>query len=403
MTVVKHTYRQLLLGMCALLIVMAIGRFVYTPMMPFMQHGTNMTNQQASLLASVNYLGYLIGAMIPMWYVFKSKVTDIKIYLILNIVTTIATGLTEDYIIWNILRLISGITSGTVFVLASNVVLEALKLARKGSISGFLYSAVGIGLFLSSIFVFLFTDAKTWSLTWVILGVISLVLGLCVVLFMKENPVIQQNNTHKSSGHEQQSESIKTPTTTLNKKFIGFYYIAYFCEGAGYIITGTFLVSIVKSIPELSNYAALSWMFVGLGAIPSTVVWSIIAEKYGFSKAIYSAFVLQIIGVICPVISHHSLSLIISALLFGGTFLGLTTLFMSQGQTLMYQTTSKTNLVATLTIVYSIGQMIAPSIAGVLIGEGNNYNAALIFATVVLLIGLLCSIISFKIKKRGEV
>ena len=35
-------------------------------------------------------------------------------------------GVTQGFIVWNILRFIAGITSGTVFVLASNVVLESL-------------------------------------------------------------------------------------------------------------------------------------------------------------------------------------------------------------------------------------------------------------------------------------
>lgn len=33
----QHAYRQLLLGMICLFIVMAIGRFAYTPILPFMQ------------------------------------------------------------------------------------------------------------------------------------------------------------------------------------------------------------------------------------------------------------------------------------------------------------------------------------------------------------------------------
>ena len=65
----------------------------------------------------------------------------------------------------------------------------------------------------------------------------------------------------------------------LNKKFVIFSILFYFFEGAGYIITGTFLVAIVKSIPSVAEYATLSWMFVGLGAIPSTLIWSLMAEK----------------------------------------------------------------------------------------------------------------------------
>ncbi|MGV3128143.1 YbfB/YjiJ family MFS transporter [Staphylococcus simulans] len=383
----QHAHRQLLLGMASLFVVMAIGRFAYTPILPFMQQAVHMDGKGAGLLATINYLGYLIGAIIPMWFIFKSKVVDVKIYLILNVLSTIFMGFTSDFFLWSVLRLIAGITSGTVFVLASNVVLEALRQAHKEGISGLLYSAVGIGLFTSSIYVFFYTNVDTWQMTWIILGLVSLVLSLLVILFMRENPEIKVNDTAKTE---------KKTAVRLNPTFMHWYSIAYFCEGAGYIITGTFLVAIVKTIPAFSEYAALSWMFVGLGAIPSTVVWSMIAEKIDYSKATYMAFGLQIISVALPIFSHHIVSLIISSLIFGSTFLGLTTLFMSKGQMLMLETGGKSNFIATLTVIYSIGQMIAPFVSGFLIGESENYNAALLFATVILIIGLISSVISYR-------
>lgn len=57
----QHAHRQLLLGMASLFIVMAIGRFAYTPILPFMQHAEHMSDQAAGLLATINYLGYLIN------------------------------------------------------------------------------------------------------------------------------------------------------------------------------------------------------------------------------------------------------------------------------------------------------------------------------------------------------
>ncbi|MDW5470501.1 YbfB/YjiJ family MFS transporter [Staphylococcus equorum] len=386
----QKAYRQLILGMICLFIVMAIGRFAYTPIMPFMQQTGHMDNQSAGLLATINYLGYLIGAIIPIWIVVFSKVTDLKVYLLINIVSTILMGLFDNFTLWIIFRLIAGITSGTVFVLASNVALEALRAANKGRISGMLYSGVGLGIFTSSIFIFLFTTENNWKITWILLGVFALVMGSFVFFGMHQNSNVE-NETQTLNEKEDK------PKVKLNKKFIWGFSIAYFCEGAGYIITGTFLVAIVKSIPEFADYAALSWMFVGLGAIPSTILWSMMAEKLGYSKATNLAFILQIIAVILPVFSESITSLVISSILFGATFLGLTTLFISKAQTLMFQSNSKINLVASLTVIYSLGQMIAPALSGVLIGESGNYNAALIFASIILCVGLLSSMYSYRV------
>ncbi|MGO2547602.1 YbfB/YjiJ family MFS transporter [Mammaliicoccus vitulinus] len=380
----SKAYKQLLLGMLSLFIVMAIGRFSYTPVLPFMQKATHLSNQDAGLLATINYLGYLIGAMIPTFLIMKSKVIDLKIYLLINIISVLLMGFTHDFVTWNILRFVAGITSGTVFVLASNVVLESLNKGGKSHLSGFLYSGVGIGIFTSSIFVQLYTDSKTWASTWIILGVASLVMGSVVIFLMKDikEPINLENK----------NLNVNNKSEAYTKWFMVFFSIAYLLEGAGYIVTGTFLVAIVESIPNLKEYAALSWMFVGLAAIPSCILWSILGNKIGFIKAIYLAFILQFIGVILPVFSHNTVSLIISSCLFGGTFLGLTTLFMSRGQ--LMSAISGKNLVALLTFIYSLGQVIAPYFAGILIGDTDNYNGALIFASSLLVLAIVAIFIS---------
>src|SRR5699024_11344034 len=116
--------------------------------------------------------------------------------------------------------------------------------------AGLLYSGVGLGIFTSSIFIFLFTSVNTWKSTWVLLGIFSLIMAIFIIFGMRENDVAEYES-HKTN------ENQSNISNKLKKKFIWGFSIAYFCEGAGYIITGTFLVAIVKSIPSLSDYAAL--------------------------------------------------------------------------------------------------------------------------------------------------
>ena len=50
-------------GMIALAAGMGIGRFVYTPVLPFMEAALGLTKPQAGIIASINFLGYLLGAL----------------------------------------------------------------------------------------------------------------------------------------------------------------------------------------------------------------------------------------------------------------------------------------------------------------------------------------------------
>ncbi|ANQ83003.1 MFS transporter permease [Staphylococcus pseudintermedius] len=371
--------------MIALFIVIALGRFAYTPILPFMQLDTGLDNKSVGLLATFNYLGYLIGAMLPIFYIMKNKVFDLKCYLLLNVATMLLFGVTDHFVIWSLLRLLNGISSGAVFVLASNIVLEALHLARREGIAGLLYSAVGLGLFSSSLFIFLYTDVTHWRETWIWLGSAAFILTFIIIVCLRENPTLPEPASHKAHGPEK--------VIRYSKKFYIPFAIAYFCEGAGYIITGTFLVAIVKTMPTLSEYAALSWMFVGLGAIPATVLWSMIGQRIGICLSVILAFLLQIVAVLMPIFTVNAFAIALSSMIFGATFLGLTTLFMSKSHQITFETKGN-NLVAVMTLIYSVGQMIAPYISGILIERTHSYNDALIFAAAILVVGILSSLYS---------
>lgn len=367
------------------MIAMGIGRFAYTPILPLMQNALSFTDAVSGYLASSNYAGYFVGAILAgVLPLKKHKTFYLRISLMVSILTTCIMGLSHSYILMLIVRFISGVASAFIFVLASSIVLDKLAVSGKSNWSGFFYSGVGFGIFFSTLFIPSFNHLFMWEGVWLGLAIVSVILTIFVWLWLKESP----NTIVKKD-----EQIVITQVPPL--KWLPWLIIAYGLEGLGYIVTGTFIVSIAEKTSVFSIDPTFVWMVVGLSAIPSCIIWSTLAKKWGFVKSLVFSMILQSIGIALPVFWLTQSSLMLSALLFGATFMGITTLATTLARQMSPSNSSP--IIGYLTAIYAAGQMIGPTIAGILSSYTQSFNSALIGAASVVFIGsvLLVSGIRF--------
>jgi predicted MFS family arabinose efflux permease len=387
----KRPFLFLIGGIFSLMIAMGIGRFAYTPILPLMQNALSFSNAEAGYLASSNYAGYFVGAILAgVLPLKKHKTFYLRISLMVSILTTCMMGLSHFYILMLTVRFISGVASAFIFVLASSIVLDKLAVTGKTSWSGLFYSGVGFGIFFSTLFIPSLNNLFEWEGVWVGLAIVSIILTIFVCFWLKDSP----NTMIKKD-----EQLIITQAPPL--KWLPWLVVAYGLEGLGYIVTGTFIVSIAEKTPIFSIDPAFVWMVVGLGAIPSCIISSTLAKKWGFVKTLVLSMILQSMGIILPVFWLTQSSFIISALLFGATFMGITTLATTLARQMSPSNSSR--VIGYLTAIYAAGQMIGPTIAGILSSYTQSFNSALIGAASVVFIGALLLVSGIRFDRMPKI
>ena len=366
------TNRPLLGGFLTLAIVMGVGRFYYTPLLPLMQHDYGFGTDVAGFLAASNFAGYLIGslaaAIVPNG---APRLMAFRIGLLASVLTTLAMGLTSSETVWLVLRFVSGLASAFAMIAAAGMVADSLGKVAAESRLAWLFGGVGMGIAASGLLVHFATPGLDSASLWIAAGVLC---ALAVpVVFME----IGDRDLPAPT------KAARAPRRTARPIAFWPLFIAYACEGLGYSVFATFIVAIVKARPGLEAMGDWVWILAGLAGLPSCLIWSRIAERFGFANALAAAYVAQIVGVLLPAVSSSGAMALLAAILFGGTFMGITFLTMPLGRKGL-----RGKGFAVLTAGFGLGQVLGPLATGLFVTGTADYAAALTASAGVLVVGL---------------
>lgn len=359
--------RILIGGFCACAVSLGLGRFAYTPILPLM----GIDTESAGWLAASNNLGYLVGAVWASWAKTESERRRLLDFgLALVALSLAAMALTRDMTAWTLVRLAAGIGSALVFVLGSALVVPRLALLGHAKLSGLHFGGVGLGIVASGSAIAgigaLAGDTGAWWAAGAICAALSATSLVCL--------------RHLGKPH-----AGPTPPPAPAVPFpLGLLAAAYFCAGFGYIITGTFLVVVVRATPGLAAWANWAWVVVGLAAIPSAAAWGWVAEHKGYAPALGAAHILMAAGTGLLALSGHPAAVFVAAMLYGGTFLGIAGMAVAFGRAITPDHPART--MGVLTAVFSVGQIIGPVVAAKL-AETGGWTPALLIAAAVTLAG----------------
>ncbi len=362
-------------GLFAMASAIGIGRFVFTPILPVMIEALHLSKTQAGLIAAANFLGYLVGALLAAVPALPgSRRAWLLAALLMNAVATVAPGLVSTLPLLMAIRLTGGAASAFVLVLASSLVLDRLAVVRRSNLAWVHFAGVGLGIAGSAVLVaVLLAIGADWRELWFGSGGAAL-LGLFAVAWLVPADAASATGPHAGGANPHRHGLLSLA-------------IAYGLFGFGYVITATFLVAIVRSAALPPGAETGTWLVVGLTAAPSVAFWSAMASRIGRRSAFSLACLLQAVGVAASVLWPTAAGAMLASVLLGGTFMGQTALGLAEARALA--PTNPRPTLALITVVFGVGQMAGPVVAGFLSDLTGGYGAASLLAAGVLIVAAL--------------
>jgi MFS family permease len=264
-----------------------------------------------------------------------------------------------------------------VIVCASTLVLERLSAAGQGHLSAVHFAGVGVGTMVSAMIIDVLEGAGAgWRSLWIGSGLFALLATICVpYLIRPDGPAAARQVPRDDAGA---------------KPGLGNLIAAYGLFGFGYVITATFLVTIVRQTAEIRPLDPWIWILFGLAAIPSVAIWSWLGTRIGLVIAFGLACLIEAIGVAATVEWVTIIGVCVGAILLGGTYMGITALGLMAARDLSGGEPQWA--IGQMTVSFAVGQMLGPTVAGVLFDQLASFRLASLLAAAALLLAAVLAV-----------
>jgi hypothetical protein len=414
----------------ALAVAMGIGRFAFTPILPMMLADGVVDLHAASWLATANYLGYLVGALLctaqPWIWRRMARLPAIdgpwmvRAGLVATGVLTLGMALPWPAA-WPPLRFAAGVASAFVFVYTSGWCLALLARLDATRIGGVMYTGPGAGIVASGLVASALVAAGQHATTgWLLFGVLAFVLTAGVWRIFREDGSATSRAAavagppasapaNDASGHDERRAGAPPavahgadgahgvqgrqgphgPHGPHGRPEIAWLAFAYGLAGFGYIVTATFLPVIARAALPGSSWLDLFWPIVGLGVIAGALLATRIHVTGDLRLLLAACYVMQAVGVVLGAWWPTLGGFVLGSVLLGIPFTAIT--FYAMQEVRLVRPTLVASTMGLLTALYGIGQIVGPPFVALILrhsaSTGAGFDLALEAAAGALVVG----------------
>jgi MFS family permease len=336
-------------GACATFVAVGIGRFSYTPLIPFLVSQGVLADTEAAYLGATNLLGYLVGACLAGFLGVRiGAARAIRMSFLAAALSLAACALPFGF--WWLMpwRVLIGIASAVLMVLAPSVLLIRTTPAERGRAGGLIYTGVGFGTVLGGQLVApLGAQGVAWA--W---GALALVAALVAAAAWRAWPREEIGSPRLPA---LRAGALRGGALRLDWRVLCLV-LAFGMEGGGFVPHTIFWVDfIVRELGFGAAAGSLSWLVFGLGALTGPLVAGFIGDRIGLAVAVMLLFAVKALAVVMPVLSVATPALLVSSWLVGALSPGLTSI-LSARLSMLLAPAQQAPTWAIATLLFSLAQ-----------------------------------------------
>ncbi|WP_219217469.1 YbfB/YjiJ family MFS transporter [Variovorax boronicumulans] len=375
----RGAWRAALACMVTLAVAMGLGRFAFTPMLPIMLHEGKLDLQSGGVLASLNYLGYFLGA-VSCAAIRLRPAFMVRSGLVATAVLLLGMGLLNGFTLWGALRGAAGVVSAWTFVFASGWGLRRLAETGAPMLGGVIYSGPGLGIAATGLLGGL-TGRWGSDWAWIGYGLVAVVL-IAVIWRIFDDGVPAA--TAAGGAPQVPAPTALTPEARNDARWlIALYGLA----GFGYIITATFLPVIARQALPGSPWPDFFWPLFGLAIVPGALIGARAPPEWDNRLLLAIAYALQAVGVVLSVAWPTIAGFALGSLLLGMPFTAITLFAVRDARRL--RGNAAAGLIGYATASYGVGQILGPLFAAPLAQRTGSFEVPLLVAAAVLAVGAM--------------
>lgn len=387
------------------------SRNLYTYLLPDMKAEFYALNEPMGNIASAYFVGYAIMTFV--WGIFTDRIGPRKCMLMgqgIIVIGMAGMGTISSPYIGIFFYFLIGCGAAALFVPLASLMPRWFVPRLRGMALGFATAGMGVMTLVLGFTVPTVLAALSWRWGWWIASALILVLGIAIRSLLVDSPAQKGLGRVGSSREEilaaQQEITHNTqPLSRLSFKRIlnqwSVWNLAgiYFMRGVSYTIFITFAVAYLKELGWDARAAAAVFALWGAFAIPSPIVWGIIADRLAKKYVITIALALEVVGIVV-FLSGHTAGRYIGAAITGFADIGIPTL-MASAMADYYQPRVIGTTFGLITLIFAVGCIIGPSLGGALADATGTLHTAMLLSLGTIALSLVLALVLKKPPRHG--